>query len=102
MSAFLARTKTFTLEAEETFDAEFAKAYRITSELRTLTVERRRDSRPRRSGTRSPRSLYDGRTLTVLSQKHNATPCSTCRARSTPCSTRSPRTTVFLPLSDLL
>src|SRR4029453_15425969 len=74
MSAFLARTKTFTLEAEETFDAEFAKAYRIQlTNVRTLTVERPSRFAATAVGDTAHRaSWYDGKTLTVLSQKHNA------------------------------
>jgi len=74
MSAFLARTKTFTLEAEETFDAEFARAYRIQlSNVRTLTLERPSRFAATAIGDTAHRaSWYDGKTLTVLSQKHNA------------------------------
>jgi hypothetical protein len=74
MSAFLARTKTFTLEAEESFDTEFAKAYRIQlTNVRTLTVERpSRFSATAIGDTAHRASWYDGKTLTVLSQKQNA------------------------------
>jgi hypothetical protein len=74
MSAFLARAKTFTLEAEESFDAEFARAYRIQlTNLRTLTVERPSRFAATAIGDTAHRaSWYDGKTLTVLSQKHNA------------------------------
>src|SRR5262245_33953472 len=73
MSAFLAGQKTFTLEAEETFDAEFARAYRIQlSNMRTLTVERPSRFAATAIGDTAHRaSWYDGKTLTVLSQKHN-------------------------------
>jgi hypothetical protein len=73
MSAFLAGTKTFTLEAEETFDAEFARAYRIQlTNVRTLTVERpSRFAAVATGDTLHRASWYDGKNLTVLNRKRN-------------------------------
>jgi hypothetical protein len=74
MSALLAKTKAFTLEAEESFDAEFANAYRIQlTNLRTLTLERPGHFVATATGDVANRnSWYDGKTLTVLSRKSNA------------------------------
>jgi hypothetical protein len=73
MSAFLAGQKTFTLEAEETFDAEFARAYRIQlTNVRTLTVERPSRFAASATGDILHRaSWYDGKSLTVLNRKRN-------------------------------
>ncbi len=73
MSAFLAGMKTFTLEAEETFDAEFARAYRIQlTNVRTLTVERpSRFATVATGDTLHRASWYDGKSLTVLNRKQN-------------------------------
>ena len=74
MSALLAGTKRFTLEAEESFDAEFAQAYRVElSNVRTLTLERPSHFASTAVGDTAHRaSWYDGKTLTVLSRKANA------------------------------
>lgn len=73
MSAFLAGQKTFTLEAEETFDAEFARAYRIQlTNVRTLTVQRpSRFAAVATGDTLHRASWYDGKSLTVLNRKRN-------------------------------
>jgi hypothetical protein len=74
MSAFLANTKTFSLEAEETFDAEFARAYRIQlTNVRTITVERpSRFAAVAKGDTAHRASWYDGKSLTVLNRERNA------------------------------
>ena len=105
MSAFLARTRTFTLEAEETFDAEFARAYRIQlTNLRTLTVERPSRFAATAVGDTAHRaSWYDGKTLTVLSQKHNAYAVLEMPGTiDAVLDTLAADYEVFLPLSDLL
>jgi hypothetical protein len=105
MSAFLARTRTFTLEAEETFDAEFARAYRIQlTNLRTLTVERPSRFAATAVGNTAHRaSWYDGKTLTVLSQKHNAYAVLEMPGTiDAVLDTLAADYEVFLPLSDLL
>lgn len=73
MSALLAGTRTFTIEAEETFDAEFARAYRVQlTNVRTLTMERpSRFSAMATGDTLHRASWYDGKSLTVLNQKRN-------------------------------
>jgi hypothetical protein len=74
MAAFLANTKTFSLEAEETFDAEFARAYRIQlTNVRTITVERpSRFAAVATGDTVHRASWYDGKSLTVLNRQRNA------------------------------
>src|SRR5262249_53753523 len=66
MSALLAKTKTFTLEAEESFDAEFANAYRVQlTNVRSLTLERpSRFVASAKGDTANRNSWYDGKTLT--------------------------------------
>ena len=105
MSALLARTKTFTLEAEETFDAEFAHAYRIQlTNVRTLTLERPSRFAATAVGDTAHRaSWYDGKTLTVLSQKHNAYAVLEMPGTiDAVLDTLAADYAVFLPLSDLL
>jgi hypothetical protein len=105
MAALLARTKSFTLEAEESFDAEFAKAYRVQlTNVRTLTLERPSRFVATAVGDTAHRaSWYDGKTLTVLNQKANAyavleMPGTIDAVLDTLASDYE----VFLPLSDLL
>jgi hypothetical protein len=105
MSAFLARAKAFTLEAEETFDAEFAKAYRIElTNVRTLTLERPSRFAATAVGDTAQRaSWYDGKTLTVLSQKHNVYAVLDMPGTiDAVLDTLAADYQVFLPLSDLL
>jgi hypothetical protein len=73
MAKLLAGTKRFTLEAEETFDAEFAHAYRIQlTNVRTLSVERPSRFVTSATGDTLHRaSWYDGRSLTVLNKERN-------------------------------
>ena len=73
MTTFLAGTKRFSLEAEETFDLEVARAYRVElTNVRTLTVERPSRFVGVASGDTLHRSSwFDGRTLTVLNQRKN-------------------------------
>jgi hypothetical protein len=73
MAKHLAGTKRFTLEAEETFDAEFARAYRIQlTNVRTLSVERPSRFVASATGDTLHRaSWYDGRSLTVLNKERN-------------------------------
>jgi hypothetical protein len=105
MSALLAGTRTFTLEAEETFDAEFARAYRVQlTNVRTLTLERpSRFAAVVTGDTLHRASWFDGKSLTVLNQD-----------RKVYASLEMPGTIdgvldalsadyeVFLPLADLL
>jgi hypothetical protein len=74
MAALLARTKAFSLEAEESFDAEFANSYRVQlTNVRRLTLERPSRFAATASGdTVNRTSWYDGKSLTVLNQKLNA------------------------------
>src|SRR4029453_6959634 len=74
MAAFLKGTKTFSLEAEETFDTEFARAYRIQlTNVRTITVERpSRFAAVAKGDTVHRASWYDGKSLTVLNRERNA------------------------------
>jgi hypothetical protein len=74
MSAFLAAAKRFSFTAEETYDLEMARAYRIeVTNNRTLTVERPSRFAAVGSGDTLQRSSwYDGRTLTVLNRQKNA------------------------------
>jgi len=74
MATFLAKVKSFTVEADETFDAEFARSYRISlSNLRTITVERPSRFAADATGDTAHRSSwYDGKALTVLNRKANA------------------------------
>jgi len=74
MATFLAQAKVFQLEAEETFDVEFAHAYRVQlTNVRTLTVERPSRFAAVASGDTLHRaSWYDGKSLTVLNRKLNA------------------------------
>ena len=73
MSAFLANVKAFTLEAEEAFDAEYARAYRIQlTNTRKIAVERPGRFATVVQGDIADRaSYYDGKTLTVLHPKSN-------------------------------
>jgi hypothetical protein len=73
MAAFLKDTKTFSLEAEETFDAEFARAYRVQlTNIRTITVERpSRFAAVAKGDTAHRASWYDGKSLTVLNRERN-------------------------------
>jgi hypothetical protein len=105
MSAFLARAKTFTLEAEESFDAEYANAYRVQlTDVRTLTVERPSRFAATAIGDTSHRaSWYDGKTLTVLSQKQNAYAVLDMPGTIDAVLDKlAADYSVFLPLSDLL
>lgn len=74
MAAFLSGTKRFSVAAEETYDVEVARAYRVSlSNLRTLTVERpSRFVGDATGDTLQRTSWYDGRTLTVLNKQKNA------------------------------
>jgi hypothetical protein len=74
MATFLARVKAFTVEADETFDVEFARSYRVSlSNLRTVTVERpSRFAADATGDTLHRSSWYDGKSLTVLNRKANA------------------------------
>ncbi len=74
MSAFLAAAKAFRVEAEETFDAEFARAYRIAlTNVRTITMERpSRFAADAAGDTLHRSSWFDGRSLSVLNRKSNA------------------------------
>jgi hypothetical protein len=99
MSAFLANTKTFSLEAEETFDAEFARAYRIQlTNVRTITVERpSRFAAVAKGDTAHRASWYDGKSLTVRarstpsSTSWRGTTSSSCPCRTSSTATRIPR-----------
>jgi hypothetical protein len=73
MSAFLAGARRFALEAEETFDLEIARAYRVQlSNVRKLTVERpSRFAADATGDTLHRSSWFDGRTLTVLNKQEN-------------------------------
>jgi hypothetical protein len=73
MAAFLAGTKRFSLEAEESFDLEVGRAYRVQlTNLRTLTVERpSRFVADATGDTLHRSSWFDGRTLTVLNKQKN-------------------------------
>jgi hypothetical protein len=73
MSAFLAKTKSFTLEAEEAFDAEYARSYRVQlTNTRKITVERpSRFSTVAHGDVMDRASWYDGKTLTVLHPQSN-------------------------------
>jgi len=74
MAAFLAQAKAFQLEAEETFDVEFAHAYRVQlANVRTLSLERpSRFAAVATGDTLHRASWYDGKSLTVLNRKLNA------------------------------
>jgi hypothetical protein len=73
MATFLAAIKRFGLEAEETFDVELARAYRVQlTNVRTLTVERpSRFVADATGDTLHRSSWFDGRTLTVLNKQQN-------------------------------
>jgi hypothetical protein len=73
MATFLAGVQRFTLEAEETFDLEVARAYRVAlSNTRTLTVERpSRFVADAKGDTLHREAWFDGRTLTVLNKGKN-------------------------------
>jgi hypothetical protein len=73
MATFLAGVKRFRLEAEETFDLEMARAYRVQlTNVRTLTVERpSRFVADATGDTLHRSSWFDGRTLTVLNKQKN-------------------------------
>jgi hypothetical protein len=74
MAAFLSAAKSFSVEAEETFDAEFARAYRIAlTNVRTITIERpSRFAADATGDTLHRSSWFDGRSLSVLNRKANA------------------------------
>jgi hypothetical protein len=74
MGAFLAAAKSFSVEAEETFDAEFARAYRVAlTNVRTITIERpSRFAADATGDTLHRSSWFDGRSLSVLNRKANA------------------------------
>ncbi|HET9317960.1 MAG TPA: DUF2092 domain-containing protein, partial [Vicinamibacteria bacterium] len=73
MAKFLGGVTRFQLEAEETFDLEVARAYRVAlTNVRTLTVERPSRFAADASGDTLHRSAwFDGRTLTVLNKQQN-------------------------------
>ena len=73
MATFLAGVKAFTVEADETFDVEFARAYRVSlGNVRTVTVERpSRFAADATGDTLHRSSWYDGKSLTVLNRKAN-------------------------------
>lgn len=73
MAKLLAGTQRFTLEAEETFDVELARAYRVAlTNVRTVTVERPSRFVAQATGDTLHRaSWFDGRTLTVLNKQKN-------------------------------
>jgi hypothetical protein len=74
MSAFLAGQKRFTVTADESYDLEVARAYRVElTNQRTLTVERPSRFAGVATGDTAQRaSWYDGKTLTVLNRQKNA------------------------------
>ena len=74
MAAFLSAQKKFTVTAEEAYDVEVARAYRVElTNMRTLTVERPSRFVGEATGDTAHRaSWYDGRTLTVLNKQKNA------------------------------
>ena len=105
MSALLAGARTFTIEAEETFDAEFARAYRLQlTNVRTVTMERpSRFSAVATGDTLHRASWYDGKALTVLNQKRNV--YASLEMPGTidgVLDTLAADHEVFLPLADLL
>jgi hypothetical protein len=73
MAAFLSGTTRFTVEAEETFDVEMARAYRVAlTNVRTLTLERpNRFAADATGDTVHRSSWFDGKTLHVLNRKKN-------------------------------
>jgi hypothetical protein len=73
MAAFLSGVARFRLEAEETFDLEVARAYRVAlTNVRTLTVERPgRFAADATGDTLHRAAWFDGRTLTVLNKQQN-------------------------------
>jgi hypothetical protein len=73
MSAFLSQVRAFSLEAEEAFDAEYARAYRIQlTNTRKIFVERPGRFATVVQGDIADRaSYYDGKTLTVLHPMSN-------------------------------
>jgi hypothetical protein len=73
MATFLAAARRFGLEAEETFDLEVGRAYRVQlTNVRTLTVERPSRFMVDATGDTLHRSSwFDGRTLTVLNRQEN-------------------------------
>ena len=73
MATFLSGLKSFRLEAEETFDLEVARAYRVAlTNVRTLTVERPgRFAADATGDTLHRAAWFDGRTLTVLNKQQN-------------------------------
>jgi hypothetical protein len=74
MAAFLSAQKRFSVTAEEAYDVEVARAYRVElTNSRTLTVERPSRFVGEATGDTAYRaSWYDGRTLTVLNKQRNA------------------------------
>jgi hypothetical protein len=74
MAAYLKMASRFTFTAEETYDLEVARAYRVElTNTRTLTVERPGRFAADGSGDTLHRaSWYDGKTLTVLNKQKNA------------------------------
>ena len=74
MADYLKSAKRYTFTAEETYDLEVARAYRVElTNTRTLTVERPGRFAADGSGDTLHRaSWYDGKTLTVLNKQKNA------------------------------
>jgi hypothetical protein len=105
MSAFLAGIRQFEVEAEETFDAEYARAYRVQlANVRTLTVDRPSRFAARAEGDTLHRaSWFDGRALTVLNRKRNVYASLDMPGTIDVVLDRlAADHQVFLPLSDLL
>jgi len=73
MATFLAGVQRFGVEAEETFDLEVGRAYRVAlTNVRTITVERpSRFVADATGDTLHRASCFDGRTLTVLNKQKN-------------------------------
>jgi len=73
MSTFLAGVKRFSIEAEETFDLEIGRAYRVAlTNVRRVTVERpSRFAADATGDTLHRASWFDGRTLTVFNKQKN-------------------------------
>jgi hypothetical protein len=105
MAKFLGGVQRFQLEAEETFDLEVARAYRVAlTNVRTLTVERPSRFAADATGDTLHRSAwFDGRTLTVLNKQQNV--YATIEASGTIDSVLdkvAEEYQVLVPLSDLL
>jgi hypothetical protein len=105
MATFLAKVKSFTVEADETFDVEFARSYRVSlSNVRTITLVRpSKFVADARGDTLHRSSWYDGKSLTVLNRQANA--YAVLDMPGTIDSVLDKLATdyeVFLPLSDVL